>query len=37
MFSVDSSALLKIINEEDAVLVPENRGEKFSSEFFWTV
>ena len=30
---VDSLALWKIINEEDAVLIPKNRGEKFSSEF----
>ena len=33
-------ALGKIINEEDAVLIPKNRGENFSSgflhsEFFW--
>jgi len=32
-------ALWKIINEEDAVLVPKNRGENFSSRFafgiFW--
>ena len=37
---VDSLALWKIINEEDAVLIPQNRGENFSSgflhsEFFW--
>jgi len=37
---VDSLALWKIINEEDAVLIPKNRGKKFSSiflhsEFFW--
>ena len=38
---VDSLALWKIINEEDAVLIfPKNRGENFSSgflhsEFFW--
>jgi hypothetical protein len=36
---VDSLALSKIINEEDAVLIPKNRGENFSggilySEFF---
>jgi len=28
---VDSLALWKIINGEDAVLIPKNRGEKFSS------
>ena len=28
---VDSLALWKIINEEDAVLIPKNRGEKFFS------
>ena len=37
---VDSSALWKIMNEEDAFLIPKNRGENFSSrflhsEFFW--
>ena len=36
---LDSLALWKIINEEDAVLVPKNRGENFSSRFafgiFW--
>jgi len=37
---VDSSARWKIINEEDAVLIPKNPEEKFSSgslhsEFFW--
>ena len=37
---VNSSALWKIINEEDAVLIPKNRGENFysgflNSEFFW--
>ena len=37
---VDSLALWKIINEDDAVLIPTNRGENFSSgvlhsEFFW--
>jgi len=37
---VDSLALWKIINEEDAVLIAKNRGENFSSgflhsEFFW--
>ena len=30
---VDSLTLWKIINEEDAVLIPKNRGEKFSSGF----
>ena len=30
---VVSLALWKIINEEDAVLIPKNRGEKFSSGF----
>jgi len=30
---VDSLALWKIINEEDAVLIPKNRGENFSSGF----
>ena len=30
---VDSLALRKIINEEDAVLIPKNRGENFSSGF----
>ena len=30
---VDSLTLLKIINEENAVLIPKNRGEKFSSGF----
>jgi hypothetical protein len=28
---VDSLAFRKIINEEDAVLIPKNRGEKVSS------
>jgi len=37
---INSLALWKIINEEDAVLIPKNRGENFSSgflhsEFFW--
>jgi len=37
---VESLALWKIINEKDAVLIPKNRGENFSSgflysEFFW--
>ena len=31
---VDSLALWKIINEEDAVLIPKTRGDCFSSEFF---
>jgi len=30
---VDSLALWKIIKEEDAVLIPKNRGENFSSRF----
>ena len=30
---VDSLILWKIINEEDAVLIPKNRGENFSSGF----
>ena len=30
---VDSLALWKIINEEDVVLIPKNRGEKFSTGF----
>ena len=30
---VDSVALCKIINEEDVVLIPKNRGENFSSGF----
>jgi len=29
----DSLDLWKIINQEDAVLIPKNRGENFSSEF----
>ena len=33
MLGVDRFALWKIINEEDAVLIPKNRGEKFSSAF----
>ena len=36
---VDSLALWKIINEEDAVLIPKNRGENFPADFalgiFW--
>ena len=30
---VDSLALWKIINEENAILIPQNRGENFSSRF----
>jgi len=30
---VDCLTLWKVINEEDAVLIPKNRGEKFSSGF----
>jgi len=30
---VDSLALWKIISGEDAVVIPKNRGEKFSSGF----
>jgi len=30
---VDSSAFWKIMNEEDAVFIPKNRGENFSSRF----
>ena len=37
---VDSLALWKIINAEDAVLIPKNRGENFPADFcsrnFWT-
>ena len=33
MLRVDSLALWKIINEEDAVLIPNNRGETISSGF----
>jgi len=33
---VDSLALWKIINEEDAILIPKNRGENFSSGFLHT-
>jgi hypothetical protein len=33
---VDSLALWKIINEEDATLIPQNKGEKFSSGFLHT-
>jgi hypothetical protein len=33
IFRIDSLALWKIINEEDAVLIPKNRGENFSSGF----
>jgi len=40
ILGVDSLALRKIINEKDAVLIPKNLGETFSSgflqsEFFW--
>ena len=31
---VDSLALWKIINEEDAVLIPKHRGEKFPADFY---
>jgi len=31
---VDSLALWKITNEEDALLIPKNRGDKFSSGIF---
>jgi len=34
ILGVDSLALWKIINEEDALLIPKNRGEYFSSRFF---
>ena len=34
ILSVDSLALWKIIKKEDAFLIPTNRGEKFSTEFF---
>jgi hypothetical protein len=34
---VDSLALWKIINEEDAVLIPKNRGENFSIGFLHSV
>ena len=33
MLRVDSLALWKIINDEDAVLIPKNRGENFSSGY----
>ena len=33
---VDSLAVWKVINEEDAVLVPKNRGENFSSGFLYS-
>jgi len=36
IFCVDSLALWKIISEEDAVLIPKNRGENFSSGFFYS-
>jgi len=32
-FRVDSTALWKIIKEDDAGLIPKNRGENFSSGF----
>ena len=32
---VDNLVLWKIINEEDAVLIPKNRGENFSSGFLY--
>ena len=34
ILGVDSLALWKIIDEEDAVLIPKNRGENLSSWFF---
>jgi len=33
---VDSLALWKIMNEEDTILIPKNRGENFSSGFFYS-
>jgi len=33
MLRVDSFDLWKIVNEDDAVLIPKNRGENFSSGF----
>jgi len=33
---VDSLALWKVINEEDFVLIPKNRGENFSSGFLYS-
>jgi len=33
IFHVDTLALWKTINEEDAILIPKNQGEKFSSRF----
>ena len=33
MFRVDSLTLSKIINVDDAVLIPKHRGEDFSSGF----
>ena len=33
IFRVDSLALWKIVSEEDAVLIPKNRGENFFSGF----
>ena len=37
MLRVDSLALWKIMNEEDTVLIPKNRGEKFSGGFLHSV
>ena len=34
---VDSLAFWKILNEEDTVLIPKNRGENFSSRFLHSV
>ena len=36
ILGVDSLTLWKIINEEDAVLIPKNRGENFSSRFLYS-
>jgi len=36
MLRVDSLALWKIIDEEDAVLIPKDRGEKLSSGFLYS-
>ena len=33
---VDSLTLWKVINEENAVLIPKNQGEKFSSRFLYS-
>jgi len=40
LLRIDSLAIWKIINMEDAVLIPKNQGENFSSgflhsKFFW--